>query len=149
MGNPPIITPIVVPVGPAPAPSPGPVPTPGPGGGGGGTPPSSGGGAGTPITLTLNNTITNQAASVAVTVQPAPAVGSVLTFSLQVIDDIGGVSPAATCTVTVRDVPHATLNGPAAVTVNTPVNLAGAGQPSGGGKITGFMWTLTKVVAGG
>lgn len=144
MGNPPIITPIVTPV-----PTPVPGPKPAPGGGGPVAPPPAGGGTPTPITLTLNNPITNEASTVLATVTPAPAVGSVLTFSLQVIDDIGGISPAATCTVTVRALPAASLNGPAAVSAGSPVTLTGGGQASGGGKITNFIWALTKVVAPG
>ncbi len=101
----------------------------------------------TPITLTAGGAaVTNTSPTVSVTVGGTPpSVGSVLTFSLLVVDDLGNKSTPATCTVTVRGVPAATLTGPPAVAANTPITLVGTGTPQGGGKIVSFVWQLTSV----
>jgi hypothetical protein len=103
---------------------------------------------GTAITLSLNAPVTNQSAAAVVTVTPAPAVGTVLTFALQVIDDIGGISQPATFPVTVRGLPTATLTGPGAVPVGSTIPLTGVGTASGGGKIVSFTWTLKSATPG-
>ena len=109
-------------------------------------PPAPATGAPTPITLSPSAPpVTNQAATVVVTVNPAPAVGTVLTFTLQVTDDIGGVSPVATFPVTVRALPTASLTGPQAVPAGATIPLTGTGTPGGGGKIVSYTWTLKSV----
>lgn len=84
--------------------------------------------------------------SVAVTLNPAPAVGSTLTFQLVVTDNLGQTA-TSTATVTIVGAPVVEIT-PSQQTVKsgTPINLTGEAS-SPGGTISTYAWTLTNVAA--
>lgn len=95
-----------------------------------------------PITLTTSApTQSTTDGTAVVTITPAPAAGTVLKFSLTVVDDLNNTSPAATVTVTVQDLPVAVVTGPKAVAAKQTITLVGdASTPTG--HITKYNWTL-------
>ncbi len=93
------------------------------------------------ITLTAGVSQDTPDGAVLVTVNPPPAQGSQLSFSLVVIDEPGNVRPPAVCTICVDTVPVAVLEAQPTISAGQPIPLVGAASMPVG-KLKIYRWTL-------
>jgi hypothetical protein len=93
------------------------------------------------ITLTAGTSQDTPDAAVLVTVNPPPAPGSQLNFSLVVIDELGNVSPPSVCTVIVESMPVAVLQAQPTISSGQQIPLVGASSTPVG-RLKTYRWAL-------